>query len=59
TIIPGIIQFFAPLTTAILAVFWLKQVIGFPIILGGGLIIAGVLFSLKTDRRKYEKKTMV
>ncbi|HOK80137.1 MAG TPA: DMT family transporter [bacterium] len=47
TIIPGIIQFLAPLTTAVLAVILLKQSISIATIMGGFLIIAGVLLTLK------------
>ncbi len=47
TIIPGIIQFLAPLTTAVLAVVWLNQVISFSTVFGGILIVTGVLFSLR------------
>ncbi|MCX7705757.1 MAG: DMT family transporter [bacterium] len=48
TVIPGIIQFLAPLTTAFLAIIILKQSISVATILGGFLIIAGVIFSLRT-----------
>ncbi|MGB9641787.1 MAG: DMT family transporter [Candidatus Ratteibacteria bacterium] len=47
TIIPGIIQFLAPLTTAILAVILLNQRISVTTIIGGLLILAGILFTLK------------
>lgn len=51
TVISGIIQFFAPLTTATLAMVWLRQVITFSTVFGGILIVIGVLFSLKTQNR--------
>ncbi|HXK44766.1 MAG TPA: DMT family transporter [bacterium] len=47
TIIPGIIQFIAPLTTAVLAVILLRQNISVATVIGGLLIIAGVLFTLE------------
>lgn len=49
TVIPGIIQFLAPLTTALLAIFLLHQSISMPTVLGGILIMAGILFSLKSQ----------
>ncbi|MCM8822995.1 MAG: EamA family transporter [Candidatus Omnitrophica bacterium] len=51
TVIPGIIQFLAPLTTALLAILILNQRINLATILGGILIMAGVLFSLKNQPR--------
>lgn len=58
TVIPGIIQFFAPLTTAVLAMVGLKQVITFSTVFGGILIVIGVLFSLKIQSTD-EKKNLV
>ncbi len=49
TVIPGIIQFLAPLTTALLAVILLRQSISMETVLGGLLIVAGVLFSIKNQ----------
>ena len=49
TVIPGIIQFLAPLTTALLAVILLRQSISMETVLGGLFIVAGVLFSIKNQ----------
>lgn len=49
TIVPGIIQFLAPLTTAILAIFILNQRLSLATISGGLLIVIGVLFSIRNQ----------
>ncbi len=51
TVIPGILQFLAPLTTAVIATIFLKQEISLATISGGILILAGVLFSLKDHQQ--------
>jgi len=48
TIIAGILQFFAPLTTGIIAVIWFGEKISFFIYIGGFLTILGVLVSIKS-----------
>lgn len=47
TIIAGILQFIAPLTTGIIAVIYLSEKISIFILLGGILIISGVFVSIK------------
>jgi len=48
TIIAGILQFIAPLTTGIIAVIWFGEKISFFIYVGGFLTILGVLISIKS-----------
>lgn len=50
TVVPGIIQFLTPLITALLAIVLLKQSISSQTILGGILIVAGILFPLKSQK---------
>ncbi len=47
TIIAGILQFIAPLTTGIIAVLWLGEKISIFTFLGGFLIICGVIISIR------------
>jgi len=47
TIIPGILQFLAPLTTAVLAIILLKQTITIATICGGILIVTGLSLTLR------------
>ncbi|MCM8816800.1 MAG: EamA family transporter [Candidatus Omnitrophica bacterium] len=49
TIIPGITQFLAPLTTALLAITFLNQRVSSATVIGGLLIVSGILFSLKNQ----------
>lgn len=55
TIISGILQFIAPLTTGIIAVLWLEEKISFYTIAGGILIIFGVLLSLMKPWIKFTR----
>jgi len=48
TIIAGILQFIAPLTTGIIAVIWFGEKISFFTFIGGFLIILGVLIPIKS-----------